>query len=84
LPIAARPKAELSIDRKSGGNSFNPPGGKLVNSKSVEGKLVISIKMGGKLVICRCYKGSDGAIARRGSRTGGYTRILANLTNLKE
>jgi hypothetical protein len=28
-------------------------GGKLVNSKSVEGKLVISIKMGVKLVICR-------------------------------
>jgi hypothetical protein len=30
-------------------------GGKLVNSKSVEGKLVILAKMGGKLVICRYY-----------------------------
>ena len=30
-------------------------GGKLVNNKSVEGKLVILAKMGGKLVNCRKF-----------------------------
>jgi hypothetical protein len=29
--------------------------GKLVNSKSIEGKLAILAKMGGKLVNCRYY-----------------------------
>jgi hypothetical protein len=56
LPIAAEPKAKLSIGRWSSGNSFKPPKGKLVNSISMEGKLVILAKMGGKLVNCRKKK----------------------------
>jgi hypothetical protein len=63
LPIAARPKAKLSIGCYSSRNSFNytggisvntkPVGGSSVNKKSISGRWVISKDFGGNPVNCR-------------------------------
>ena len=46
-------QSKLSMGRWSSRNSFRPPEGKLVDSISMEGKLVIFAEMGGMLVNCR-------------------------------